>query len=355
MGLRTRPTRRFGLLCTVLLLVVLGIITTRNNILYIVFAIYFLLALRGWLGPARSPRLLKVTCTALPRGYAGRTVSLRFELRNAGLWMRLPEIVMFQPAAVPEAGRRALFVGSLPPRGRISFEFPLLLEKRGLHSLPGPVFRTGFPAGLFRREWESPPLGEILVYPRVVSVREVLLEGEAVNVPRPSAVADPDRDLVSLRLYREGDDVRRLNWKATARRGEPVISEYNRREKRARVALYLDISGGTAEERERAISLTASLAVFFHDRGRLVKLVTSRGMVHFGRSERKRNAILELLARLGPEDERPLAARGLEGPLCLDIAVYAGERPRRLSGMDVWIGPRDFGRYAPALRGKGKA
>ena len=85
---------------------------------------------------------------------------------------------------------------------------------------------SAFPMGLFEREWSHNDDAEILVYPRVVSVRERLLEGVAVNLSRFSSMPDTEREIQSLRQYQEGDDLRRINWKATARRGQPITKVY---------------------------------------------------------------------------------------------------------------------------------
>ena len=100
--------------------------------------------------------------------------------------------------------------------------------------------------------------------------------------------------------------------------------------------------------------MTASLAVFYHSRKRLIELVTARDVITFGRSERKMKAMLGLLALLGPDDEAPLARRPRADSSCLKVMIHSGRAPGWSGQCDLVIGPRDFHRYAPALKGRNR-
>jgi uncharacterized protein (DUF58 family) len=247
------------------------------------------------------------------------------------------------------ANGRTAVVGALAPKSTIQFRTPFPVPRRGMLKLADMRMVSAFPMGLFEREWPASDGAGILAYPRVVSVRDRLLEGVAVNLARSSSTPDTEREIQGLRDYREGDDLRRVNWKATARRDDLIVGEYHRIEKRAKVALHLDISGGHEDRVEAAISMTASLAIFYHARNRLIELVTAREIITFGRSERKMKAMLRLLALLGDEDRAPVTRVPREAGSCLKVLVYSGRPPRHTARFDLVMGPRDFGRYAPAL------
>jgi uncharacterized protein (DUF58 family) len=85
-----------------------------------------------------------------------------------------------------------------------------------------------------------------------------------------------------LREMREGDDPRDVHWSSTARKGRPMVREYEDEAAR-RVSIFLDngLPGGEkcGDEKlrdglERAISIGASLAADYLDRGYLVRVVT---------------------------------------------------------------------------------
>jgi uncharacterized protein (DUF58 family) len=326
-----------------------GILATQHNLLYLLFAVLSAAIAIGWIGPSILARMLRVERSLPPTAHEGSEVGLRVRVRNPGKVVQTPSVLVEDRRAPEESGGRPALVGPLAPRGHVEFTFPVTFPRRGRQHLGEVNISTAYPLGLFRREWSRPAEAEILVYPRVVEVRDRLLEGASVNLSRFASAPDTEREVQALREYREGDDPRRVNWKATARRDELVVGEYHRIERRPKVALHLDISTGLPDTREDAIRMTASLAVFYHARRRLIELVTARDVITFGRSERKVKAMLELLALLGPEDEIPLTRRPRTDASCLTVLVHSGRVPRGMGQCDIVIGPRSYRRYAPAL------
>ncbi len=326
-----------------------GILATQHNLLYLLFAVLSAAVAIGWIGPSLLARKLRVERSLPSTAHEGTEVGLRVRVRNPGTLVQTPAVLVEDRGAAEDSAGRPALVGALAPRSHVEFTLPVIFPRRGRQHLGSVHLSTAYPLGLFRREWDRKADAEILVYPRVVEVRDRLLEGAAVNLSRFSSAPDTEREVQALREYREGDDPRRVNWKATARRDVLVVGEYHRIERRPKVALYLDISTGLPDTREDAIRMAASLAVFYHGRNRLIELVTARDVITFGRSERKMKAMLELLALLGPEDEVPLNRRMTTDSSCLTVLVHSGRTPRGIGLSDIVIGPRDYRRYAPAL------
>lgn len=347
--LGTRPTRAFAVLLVTGFAVSLGIVRTHNNLMYLVFVILAVCTFIGWAVPAIVSRAIRVKRTLPPHAHAGSEVSLEVQVQNNSRLFSSPLLAVENTDTLIASEGRTAVVGALAPKSTIQFRTPFLIPRRGVLKLADMRLVSAYPMGLFEREWSASDDAGILAYPRVVSVRDRLLEGVAVNLARSSTTPDTEREIQSLRDYQEGDDLRRVNWKATARRDDLVVGEYHRIEKRAKVALYLDISGGNEGRIESAISMTASLAIFYHARNRLIELVTAREVITFGRSERKMKAMLRLLALLGHEDRAPVTRVPRETGSCLKVLVYSGRPPRHTSRFNLVMGPQDFSRYAPAL------
>ncbi len=364
--LGTKPTQALGVLILTGVLVSVGMVRTHNNLMYLVFSILSVSAFAGWVIPALFSRGLRVKRTLPPSGHVGTEIAVGVQVQNKGRIFSTPLVALEGPplrsggtwGGSAEMPRLPILVDTLVPGSTVEFQVPLKLTRRGILRLHHVRMLSAFPMGLFEREWATQDETEMLVYPRVVSVRDRLLEGMAVNLSKSSSTPDTEREIQGLRGYQDGDDIRRINWKATARRDNLVVGEHHRIEKRAKVALYLDISGNNEDTREAAISMTASLASFYHSRNRLIELVTAREIITFGRSDRKMKAMLRLLALLGPEDQIPLNRRPPDTHSCLKVLVHAGRMPRCGRICDLAIGPADFGRYAPALslnKGRPKA
>jgi uncharacterized protein (DUF58 family) len=103
--------------------------------------------------------------------------------------------------------------------------------RRGRHSLPAVCVRTAGPLGLgawLHREATTP--AEVLVYPDLVSARRIAL---AVRTGRFREAGRLTRgplglgtEFESIRDYTPDDDVRQVNWRATARTGRPMSNQY---------------------------------------------------------------------------------------------------------------------------------
>jgi len=102
--------------------------------------------------------------------------------------------------------------------------------RRGRHLLPGVSAASLGPLGLAR--WQHPPGAplELLVYPDLPGARRLALrlrQGRAAPDGRlrrgPLGLGT---DFESLRDYSPDDDIRHVNWRATARLGRPMSNQY---------------------------------------------------------------------------------------------------------------------------------
>jgi uncharacterized protein (DUF58 family) len=158
--------------------------------------------------------------------------------------------------------------------------------------------------------------------PAAVAVAAVpdLSDGEGLTMARPQAEAGlarlrrlgEGREVDALRAYRPGDDVRQVDWKASARRGELVSREYTP-EKNQVVLLLLDcgrqmvVREGARTRLDLAIDAALRLARASLDKGDAVGLVAFGTQVHAfvppqkGRAHLKR--LLDACVPLQPELE----------------------------------------------------
>lgn len=151
---------------------------------------------------------------------------------------------------------------------------------------------------------------EVLVLPRVEALGQKRPRGEGRGNEGevPHMVALHGEDDVSIRSYRDGDDLRRVHWPATAHRGELMVRQEDRPARR-RAVLVLDSrqaghqGTGTASSFEWAVSATASIAVQLNQQGYAAHLVSAE-TVHDGTASEAIdvNATLTALAVARLED-----------------------------------------------------
>src|SRR5205814_5196240 len=133
---------------------------------------------------------------------------------------------------------------------------------------------------------------EVLVYPAVYSVQTLIDENLlTIGTARELNQRGEGSTLYNLRDYRPGDYARNIHWKTSARQARLFSKEYEREEEK-RICLILDQelpadqetgepSSDLLEDFEDAVSLTASLAVYFINEGYWVELQTGTCTVPF--------------------------------------------------------------------------
>lgn len=200
------------------------------------------------------------------------------------------------------------YIESLPSGEAATIPFQIDAKHRGSYPLPCYRAYTAFPFRLLRSGASRKPVGNLLVLPAFTPV-------ESMEVPvgrryQPGGVAltaniGESPEYIGNREFRPGDSIRRLDMRAWARIGQPVVREYQE-EYYLRVALVLDTYAGNRFQQkkdgnrlEAAISLTATivdalsrgeyLLDIFAAGPELYSLRTGRGASHF-------DTVLEILA-----------------------------------------------------------
>ncbi len=178
-------------------------------------------------------------------------------------------------------GDRPRFVVPRLRRGdRQEVHYTVRSHVRGRHRL-GPLgVRLRDPFGLSTRVAAISGSSDILVLPRIVALGGGRPPGSGVGAEGaiPHMVALHGEDDVSIRTYRDGDDLRRIHWPATAKTGELMVRQEDRPARR-RAAIVLDsrLRGhhgtGTAGSFEWAVTACASVAVHLLHHGYAVHLV----------------------------------------------------------------------------------
>jgi uncharacterized protein (DUF58 family) len=185
------------------------------------------------------------------------------------------------------------------------------------------------PFGLERREL---PLGEssaLVVYPRLVELERLFSEagtrargGRRLLLQRPTGF-----DLHSVRDYVEGDSLRKVHWRTTARRGRLMVKELED-SPREDVAVVLDAWRGCARATfDVAVRAAGSILQAHVRHGRRAALVLGGASVEVQRvqAEGDWRRALELLA--GAEADGAGSAAGLlagernPAALALDLVV----------------------------------
>lgn len=221
-----------------------------------------------------------------PRSEVGNEATVTLRLENV---TRLPTGLLMIEDTVPYAlGARPRFVlDRVEAQGIREIDYRVRSDLRGRFTIGPLSIRITDPFGLVELTRSFTITDTLVVTPQVVALPHVRLSGEWTGGgdSRTRSVAAAGDDDVAPREYRQGDDLRRVHWRSTARYGELMV----RREEQqwqSRGALLLDTrryahrGEGPRSSFEAAVSAAASIGVHLAHEGLGLRLITDQGAEH---------------------------------------------------------------------------
>jgi uncharacterized protein (DUF58 family) len=206
--------------------------------------------------------------------------TVELEVRNDS---RLPTATLLIEDAVAEEltepPRFAL--APLRPGGGVRLRYTLVGAARGRYRI-GPARATlRDPFGLAERRVNFSHASEVVVYPELWRLPSAIPRigrrgATSTGAPRPVPAGG---EFANVREYIRGDDLRRVHWKVTARRGQLMVRQEETPEE-TEATLVLDVRRqvhagiGATSTFEQAVSAAASAARELTTRGYAIRLVT---------------------------------------------------------------------------------
>lgn len=136
------------------------------------------------------------------------------------------------------------FSFELAPGDERRVHYSVVPPDRGGDFFRGTFVRIRCPLGLVEREARLRTEQPVRVYPNVLALREFDLLNQRGRLShigvRRSRIRGLGTDFESLRDYAEGDDFRKMDWKASARRGKLVVRQFEQERNQA-VILCIDM------------------------------------------------------------------------------------------------------------------
>ncbi len=120
-------------------------------------------------------------------------------------------------------------VAVLDGRGTGNLQAGLLASRRGRHRLPGVASASLGKLGLASVHHRPGAPAELTVYPDLHAARRLVLALRRTRAGHSGRARGPlglGTELESVREYSVDDDIRQLNWRATARLGRPMSNQY---------------------------------------------------------------------------------------------------------------------------------
>src|SRR6266571_3913673 len=214
---------------------------------------------------------------------AGHTSAVSIQLDNVS---RLPTGLLLAEDTVPYSiGSRPRFIlDRIEPGGSRRLSYPIQPDHRGRYAI-GPLHvRVADAFGLAKVGSMAAPPCTLVVTPAVTALPHTSLAGSWLGEgdARASTAAAAGDDDVIPRAYRDGDELRRVHWRSTARYGELMVRrEEQRWQDRAVVILdsrrSAHVGTGPSSSFEFAVSAAASIGVHVARSGLDGHLLTDAG------------------------------------------------------------------------------
>jgi uncharacterized protein (DUF58 family) len=311
----------------VLVIVALAAWNTANNLLFMIFSIMISTLFVSWAAARMSLRDLNVSARFPDHIFAGEPAEVIVTLKNSKRVLPSFSILVEMRGTFERPGfvkqkrgwqrlkKTVLgYITYVPHRAAAEQSIVQTFPKRGHVLVSGFELSTRFPFGFFRhRRRLSARDVDIVVYPKPEQVTDdlnllPLHAGQTTSMRRGAG-----QDLLMLRDYQARDDLRHIDWKATARARRLTVREFAAEdEKRIIIVLDTRLTEDIDEENfrirfESGITQAASLVKHFIDERAEVALVLGKERGRFGSGLEHLYASLRRLALVEPARDAGVA------------------------------------------------
>lgn len=239
--------------------------STGNNLLFLVLSFLTAAMIVGFLTGSSSLKKLDVKMRFPETIFAGQETSILVSLNNrkrifpcysviaevrgkereksivADDLKRILPRRLAERLARPPVVRKVLdYFVHIPRLQAIEKKTEHIFPTRGRFLIQDFELSTRFPFGFFRHRRRLPAQeAELIVFPKLVPLDQEL---EDLQLETGKLIANRrglGQDLLALRDYRPNDDLRRIDWKATARARDLIVREFSAEDDR-RITVFLD-------------------------------------------------------------------------------------------------------------------
>ncbi|MCD6359352.1 MAG: DUF58 domain-containing protein [Armatimonadetes bacterium] len=297
-------------------LLLVGMVLSIHQ-LYVMFAVLALLAPAAYLMSRGAATHLSVTRAAPGVLREGQQQQVRLYISNEGLRRcYLFTVADRLPEGLQVTGPAATLVEALAADEQVQVTYTLRAQRRGVYTI-GPVeLRHSDPIGLFTFTRLVGPTDELVVHPSPEPIPDSWTRAGSLRAMQHvrRRFRGEGTEFYGTRRYLPGDDLRRVDWKSTARRGHMIVREYERAEATdctIVLDLHRSVHSGEGDDStlERGVKLAASVAAQMTERGSHVGLVAAGAQDWSrpaGADPRQRTRIFDALARVQADGDAPL-------------------------------------------------
>lgn len=288
---KTRPTREGFFFVLLSLIIGFAALNTGNNLLYVVFGITLSLVAISGIVSMINISSIEISLDSHSDIYA---------LTPGYLWISVKNKKSFIPSysVTIEIQKSYYYLESLGAGENERMMVRSFFKDRGPCTLPSVSVSTRYPFGFFKKWVSSKSTEKILVFPKLSEKTESreftgLKAGENI-----SGVNGRSSELKSLKNYSQGDSLRDIHWKISAKADRLITKQYFSENSRT-VRIDFRPAQLNSSELEKYISQKASTYINFLKKGYDVEFVApDKKFISVARNLRDKS-VLTYLAMYG--------------------------------------------------------
>ncbi len=301
------------------ILLLVGMVLSIHQ-LYIMFSVLALMAPASYFMSRGTLRTLSARREVTGVMKEGQHLPVRLTITNDALRRRYFFTVRDRlPDGLAVVGDEAVLVPSLASEEEVQVQYVLEARRRGVYNVGPALLGHSDLIGLFNFSRQIGEASELVVHPTPERLPETWMRASSIR-----AMQQPRRrfrgegtEFYGTRTFVPGDDLRRVDWKSTARRGHLIVREYERAEAQD-CTIVLDLSNATHSGEsdhstlERGVKLAASMAVQMIERGSRVGLIASGAeerTLTSSSDPRQKARIMDALARVQADSAQSLTGQ----------------------------------------------
>lgn len=292
-----RPTKEGKRFLLATLLIAVAAANTGNNLIYLILAMML--------------SILVISIAVLNLNLRGSALGFSiaqpvFAKSRTGFSVSLSNRKKFIPSysihvTFPEGIEGECIIPRISPSSRASVDIAGIFKKRGIYRYGDFSVSSSFPFILFAKNIKAHIGGEVIVYPEIKEIDELMPEITGSDYDQYVTRHGPGDEFLMIRDFRYGDSMRRIQWKASAKAGKLMVKDMGMDEPRLITIILDNIKPLNKESFEKAVSFAASVAYKFIRMGFFVRLLTCKKLIPFGSGQEQLFKILDVLALIDEE------------------------------------------------------
>jgi len=193
-------------------------INTSNNLYYLITAMLLGYMLASGLAGRSNIRGASVSVSFPDEIYASTPCAARVSVSNKN---RFTPIFLIEVALEQESGKTSAFFPIIQPGCTESRTIFTTFSSRGRRLFRDIELSSSFPFNFFVRYWPANTETEVTVFPSPLACEpDAALVADGGEEEEISENSLAETDIVGVRPYAEGDSMKRIHWKSSARTGK---------------------------------------------------------------------------------------------------------------------------------------